>query len=129
MDRRQILKTFNNQFEELMEDLLRVFSNDKDLIACREGLKKARKINPKIIITIFKTDVLVPYSDKIIANDISFFINKDYKEDFVRQTKTNRKVLEKIGTIRDAVSTMGETNQAMVLKYMNNLLKLCNLYN
>jgi len=129
MDKRQILKTFNNQFEELLNDVLIVFPNHTDMITCREGLLQARKMNPKILITIFKTDVLVPYKEQIIKNDIGFFINKDYKDDFVQQTQTNKLVLEKIDKLRDAVRNMGETNQMMVLKYMNNLLKLCNLYN
>lgn len=129
MDKRQILKTFNNQFEELMNDILLVIPNDNDLITCREALLQARKMNPKILINIFKTDVLVPYSEKIRKNDISFFINKDYNEDFIQQNPTNKLVLEKIDKIREVVKEMGENNQLMVLKYMNNLLKLCNLYN
>ena len=129
MDKRQILKTFNNQFGELLDDVLRVFPNDSDVITCREGLLTARKMNPKILITIFKTDVLGPYSDKIMKNDISFFINKDYNEDFVKPNQTNKLILEKIDKIRNAVKMMGEKNQQMVLKYLNNLLKLCTLYN
>ena len=108
MDKRQILKTFNNQFEELMNDILLVIPNDNDLITCREALLQARKMNPKILINIFKTDVLVPYSEKIRKNDISFFINKDYNEDFIQQNPTNKLVLEKIDKIREVVKEMGE---------------------
>ena len=127
MDKTNILKTFNDHFEEFMNDVLRVFPDDGELIACREALRQVRKVNPKLIIVVFKEDILGPYSEEIVDNNISFFINKNYQKDI--RLSNSKKILDKIDKIRDSVRSMTDGDKEKVAKYLNNLLKLCNLYN
>lgn len=127
MNKSNILKTFNNHFEEFVCDVLRVFPNDNDIIACKEALMTMRKGNPKLIIDVFKINVVNPYRDKIIKNDISFFIDKQYNNDLYSENTC--KILEKINILREPIRNMESDDKNKVLKYMNNLLKLCDLYN
>lgn len=122
-----VLKAFNNHFEEFVGDILRVFPNDKDIIAGREALRNIRKANPKIIINIFKENVVGPYHQQIKDNDISFFIEKNYVNEITDEN--SRRILNKIDIIRDPVRNMNDADKNKVLKYLNNLLKLCDLYN
>ena len=49
------LTAFNNQFLEFVEDILRLFPNDKDLITTKNSLLLMKKMNPRLIATNFKT--------------------------------------------------------------------------
>lgn len=130
MDKSRILKTFNDHFKELLDDILRVFPNDNDLIACRAALINMRKMNPKIIITAFTDTVVGPYREEIEKNDLTFFIEKDYNNDIIfSQEKLGNQVLQKIDMIRNPVRKMGKQDKENVIKYLNNLSKLCDLYN
>ena len=48
MDKSRVLKTFNNHFEEFIDDILIVFPDDEDLIAGKSALLSMRKMNPKM---------------------------------------------------------------------------------
>ena len=121
-----VLKTFNNHFDDFVGDILRVFPGDKDIIAGREALRNIRKANPKIIINIFNETVVGPYHQHIKDNDISFFIEKNYTDEITDEN--SRRILSKIDIIREPVRNMNDADKNNVLKYLNNLLKLCDLY-
>lgn len=127
MNKSHILKTFNNHFGEFLDDIVRVFPDNNDIITCREALFSIRKMNPKIIINVFFSSVVGPYRSEIENNDITFFIEKNYKNDIVLDN--SKSVLQKIDLIRDKVRDMSDKDKDNVLKYLNNLLKLCDLYN
>ena len=120
-----ILAAFNNHFEEFVADIQRVFPEDAEIKAAANALSRLRKANPSIIIKGFKTYVSTPYGEQIDDADISFFINKDYSNDVGDQSP----ILEKINMLREPVANMGEEDQAKVLKYLQNLKKLSDLYN
>ena len=126
MNKSNILKTFNNHFEDFMTDILRVFPDDSDLITCQEAILTLRKNNPKIIINVFKTNVIGPYRNEIKNNDINFFINKNYTGEI--DDKFSKQILQKIDLLREPVRKMDDEDKSKVIKYLNNLLKLCDLY-
>ena len=127
MNKSNILKTFNNHFEDFMTDILRVFPDDSDLITCQEAILTLRKNNPKIIINVFKTNVIGPYRNEIKNNNINFFINKNYTGEI--DDKFSKQILQKIDLLREPVRKMDDEDKSKVIKYLNNLLKLCDLYN
>ena len=129
MDKSRILKTFNNHFEEFLEDILRVFPDNKDIITCKQALLTMRKMNPKILISAYKQTVSEPYREQIVNNNIEFFIHKNYNDDMFFTADTNKTVLEKIDLLRKPVGEKCEEDKSSVAKYLNNLLKLCDLYN
>ena len=43
--------------------------------------------------------------------------------------ENSRRILAKIDIIREPVRNMNDADKNNVLKYLNNLLKLCDLYN
>jgi hypothetical protein len=129
MDKSRILKTFNNHFEEFIDDILRVFPDDEDLLACRSALLSMRKMNPKILLSGFQ-QTMFPYKVEIINNDLAFFIEKDYKKEITFSKKDfGNQVLQKIDMIRSPIKNMCDTDKCNVSKYLNNLLKLAELYN
>ena len=85
-----------------------------------------RKANPKMIVKIWKTFIADKYKAQIEANDISFFLTKDYSTD-VSSASGSDKIMESIDRLREPVRNMGVENQAKVMKYIQNLTKLSQL--
>lgn len=124
----QILKAFNNHFLEFVEDVKRVFPDDVDIATAASALEKLKKANPKMIIMAFKQYVSIPYKNEIEAGELDFFISKDYSSDLTG-TSSSSVILEKIDLLRKPISEMKEDDQKKVIKYIQNLTKLADMYN
>jgi len=123
MDKGQILSIFNKQFKEFVEDISRVFPTNSDISTFKTVIGQLLTITPKTIYKTFKKHVVDKYQAEIEAGDINFFINKDYNGDLENNT-----ILEKIDCLRAPVREMNPAEQAKVIKYMQNMAKLCQLY-
>ncbi len=131
----QVMKTFLLQFNEFLEDILRIFPDDKDLITAKVYFDGIRKINPRLIINYWKYLIAEKYNDAVEGNNIDFFIEKDYEND-IEDIATNRSwegdysyINEKICIIRDRVRDQNEANKKITMKYIVNLTRLSKLYN
>lgn len=121
-----ILTAFNDHFLEFLNDVQSVFPDDPDILSAKNALMMIRKANPKMIVKIWKTFIADKYKDQIEANDISFFLTKDYSSD-VSTAAGSDKIMESIDRLREPVRNMGAENQAKVMKYIQNLTKLSQL--
>jgi len=122
-----ILSAFNNQFKEFMDDILRIFPNDKDLMTTKNMMSTLQKGNPRLLIQIWKNFIADPYASEIEAGDIDFFINKDYKSD-VSQLGDSEKIVKAIDRLREPIKNMDSENQQACMKYIQNLSKLSSMY-
>ena len=121
-----ILAAFNDHFLEFLNDVQNVFPEDPDILAAKNALTMIRKANPKMIVKIWKKFIADKYRAQIEANDISFFLSKDYSSD-VSTASGSVKIMESIDRLREPVKNMGVENQAKVMKYIQNLTKLSEL--
>jgi hypothetical protein len=120
-----ILTAFNDHFVEFISDIQLVFPEDADVLTAKNSLIMIRKANPKMIIKIWKSHIVDKYGDQIEKGDLSFFMNKDYSSDI----SGNEKIMDGINRLRDPVKNMTKENQDKSMKYIQNLTKLCNIYN
>lgn len=127
MDKSQILSAFNNHFEEFVTDVQRVFPNNKDIATVAGLISTVRKANPRIIIKAFQEHFIGKYRSHIESGDINFFIDNDYKSD-VASLGASSSVLDKIDCLREPVRNMSKADQDNVVKYMQNLTKLADMY-
>ena len=127
MDKSQILKAFNDHFEEFVNDIHLVFPNNDDIATVKTTITQLRKANPRMIMMVFKEHVIAKYKNEIIDGKINFFIDKDYSRD-IESTGNSKLILEKIDCLREPVRNMSEEDQKKVIKYLQNLSKLCDLY-
>ena len=125
MNKTKLLHAFNNHFFEFVSDILRVFPNDYELKTAQSMLFKLRKSNPKIIINIFIDYVLDNYKSEIMKGNIDYFINKDYTD----IKDLNNAVLSKFNTLKDPIRRMNNDDKMKVIKYIQNLIKISELYN
>jgi hypothetical protein len=126
MDKDQLLTIFNKQFKEFVEDISRVFPLNSDISAFKPIIGQLLTITPKTIYKTFKKHVADKYQAEIEAGDINFFIDKDYNGDLANTD--NNAILEKIDCLRAPVREMNPSEQAKVIKYLQNMAKLCQLY-
>lgn len=127
MSKAQILKGFNDHFMELVLDIERVFPDDNDISTVKNSFVELRKANPKLVIKVFKEQIYDIYNNQIEDGNIDFFINKNYQKD-IGNIADSEYILNKINILRDPVRNMDKTDQEKVIKYMQNLSKLCNIY-
>jgi hypothetical protein len=140
MDKSQLLAIFNKQFKEFVDDFARVFPNNKDISLIKMSIGSLLMIKPSIVYKGYKKFVVDIYRDYLEAGDINFFIDKDYKSDLHTIEESSQFselkklgpssdiMLEKIDALRGPVREMTEKEQANVIKYMQNMLKLSDLY-
>ena len=123
----QILKGFNDHIMELVEDIERVFPNDTDISTVKNSFKELRKANPKMVIKVYKEQIVDLYRDQIEKGNIDFFIDKDYKND-IGNIADSEYILNKINILKDPIRNMEPIDQVKVIKYIQNLSKLCDVY-
>jgi len=122
-----ILKAFTNHLMDFVTDIQKVFPNDSELRTGKIFLEGLIRINPKTVIMGWKECVNDIYKDKITEGDLDYFINKDYNKDLTGTISKN-KILNIIDSFRDKVRNMGNENKKKSMKYVQNLVKLCNMY-
>jgi hypothetical protein len=127
MEPRQILSAFNDHFMEFVDDIQQVFPDNGDIATVKTSLISFRKTNPRLVLLAFKEYVIERYRNEIIAGDINFFIDKDYKQD-LGSVGSAKLILEKIDCLRKPIREMKADEQTKVIEYMRNLLKLSDMY-
>ena len=121
------LTAFNNQFLEFVEDILRLFPNDKDLITTKNSLLLMKKMNPRLIVMAWRDFIAMPYANEIETGGLEFFLNKDYSGDLSTMTDA-RKILDVIERLRVPLRNLHDDDKVMAMKYISNLTKLSLLY-
>ena len=105
-----------------------VFPNDKDILLAKNSLLWIRKANPKLIIYVWTVDVIKKYKTEIEEGNMDFFINNDYSQD-VKDNSSQAKIIEGIDRLRDSFRAMTNEEKKTIIKYIQNLTKLADLYN
>ena len=108
------LKTFNQQFLQFLEDILVVFPSDVDIMNMKNTINTVKKFNPSMLIKMWYQYVWIPYSDQVMNDDISFFVEKNYGED--------------IKLLRIPIRNLDEENQIKCMRYIKNLSLLSDKY-
>ena len=122
-----ILTAFNKHFGDFLDDVQNVFPNSVDILTAKNALNLIRKSNPKMLVNIWMKYIVTPYDEQIELGDISFFINKDYKNDLVN-LKSSDTVMDSINRLRDPIRSMSPEDQEKTMKYIQNLSKLAKMY-
>jgi hypothetical protein len=128
-DRPLIIRTFNELFFELLDDVIKILPNSGGLKTARRSFQTLADLNKSVLIKCWHKFVYLKYKDQIFSGNIEFFFEKDYSTDIVKLSNPD-KVLEVIDSIRDPVKEVCCTpvNKAHVTTYMQNLTKLSIAY-
>ena len=127
-EKSRYLRAFNDHFIQFVMDIHKVFPKDDDILYSLNALKEIRKINPRLIMMIFTDHVVKNYKDKLMSGNIDYFLDKDYSDD-IKYMKNANSIVEKINKLRDPIRKMNDVDKLKILKYLQNLIKLCDYYN
>ena len=129
MDKATILKAFNNQFEEFLEDVEILFPDNRDIKTSKTGLLMLRKANPKKIVSVWYRYICLKYEDEIENENLDYFLTKDYSSDLKMDEGATDKVMEAIDKIREPLRQLEPDNRKKTLQYLKNLNQLSKIYN
>jgi hypothetical protein len=129
MDKSTILKAFNNQFEEFLEDVEVLFPNNTDIKTSKTGLTMLRKANPKMIVSVWYRYICLKYEDEIEKENLEYFLTKDYSSDLKMDEGSANKMLEGIDKIREPLRHLDAGNRKKTIQYLKNLNQLSKIYN
>lgn len=129
MDKTTILKAFNTQFEEFLDDIEILFPENKDIRTTKTGLMMMRKANPKMIVSVWYRYICIKYEEEIDKENLDYFLSKDYKDDLKMDEGAANKVLEGIDKIREPLRGLDADNTKKCVQYLKNLDQLSKIYN
>jgi hypothetical protein len=126
-DKSTILKTFNTQFFDFMDDVLVVFPDNSEILTARKYFETIKKANPTAILKAWYSYVYSPYKQVIDEGNISFFFEKDYQSD-LSIIANSGEVMQMIDRIRAPLRGMSDENKSHTAKYVQILSKLSAVY-
>lgn len=129
MDKTTILKAFNNQFEEFLEDVEVLFPENNDIKTTKTGLTMLRKANPKMIVSVWYRYICIKYETEIEKENLEYFLTKDYSNDLKMDEGAANKVLDGIDKIREPLRHLDPVNKKKTIQYLKNLNQLSKIYN
>jgi soluble cytochrome b562 len=128
MDKREIMVAFNNQYKEFMDDIERLFPDEKEVKQMKQGIEMLKKANPRKLIELWKVFVTDKYQKEIDEGDYNFFTNKDYSTDLDEFAKNNNEVVNSIEKFKSYTKQLDSKNLETAMTYVKNLSTLCILY-
>ena len=129
MDKTTILKAFNTQFEEFLEDIETLFPESKDIRTTKTALGMMRKANPKMIVSVWYRYICVKYEEEIEKENLEYFLSKDYATDLKMDPGSANKALEAIDKLRGPLRELDTDNTKKCVQYLKNLNQLSKIYN
>lgn len=120
-------KAFNTLFSDFLEDVTRIFPEDKNIKVAKTSIETVRKANPAIIIKTWNKHVTEKYGDVIQQGNLQYFIEKDYSEDLQKIANAGD-IVKTIDMLREPIKSMSKENQQHTLEYLQKLCKLSQAY-
>ena len=122
-----ILRGFNNHFFEFLDEIIRIFPENREIRDARGTFDIIKKANPTAIVKAWFLYVYEKYKDIIEQGNLDFFFEKDYSEDLVNITNANE-IMKTIDIIRTPIKEMSKESKDAAIQYVKNLCKLSQLY-
>jgi hypothetical protein len=129
MDKTTILKAFNSQFEEFLEDIELLFPENKDIRTTKTGLMMMRKANPKKMVSVWYRHICIKYEDEIEKENLEYFLTKDYSDDLKMEDGAVDKVMAAIDKLREPLRELNPENTKKCVQYLKNMNQLSKIYN
>jgi hypothetical protein len=122
-DKITVQRAFNAHFIDLLNDIALCYPENVDIMTSKVSFENIKKLNPGIIIQVWYKYVFLRYKEQIDAGNVSFFFEKDYRED-VTKLRNQDKVLNMIEKVREPLKSLDDKNKEHISNYLRNLNKL-----
>jgi len=126
-DKTTLLRAFNNHFFEFLDEIIRIFPENREIKDARTTFEVIKKANPTALVKCWQIYVYEKYKDVIDQGNLNFFFEKDYSEDLVYMSNSEE-IMQTIDVIREPMKSMSDESKTASLQYINNLCTLSNSY-
>jgi hypothetical protein len=116
-----VLGAFNTQLVNFFEELCNSFPEEKDIRMACEAIKGAKKINPRLLLDLFREHVYKDASAAIYQKDfqqVRMYAQKKVESQF-------NEMISALALFDKHWDTMGSNNQNTIWQYLNVLCLLC----
>ena len=122
---------FNKKLQELLNDLIVVFPDDKDFKLFKNSVRLITLADVKKPLQMFKLSLTDEYKRNIEERNTDFFLNNDYSDvlnnDIIKQSMNDDDVNKKlINKLKGYWKDLNNNNRDTIWTYFNILLKLSN---
>ena len=133
VDKSTLLKAFNGQLEEFLEDIVILFPENRDIKTSKTALVMMKQANPKMLLSVWYRYIYVKYAEQIEEENIDYFLDKDYTQDVAKLDNNSgsgsgSSVIESINKLKGPLRELNEENTMKCLQYLKNLNNLSNMY-
>lgn len=130
---------FNSQLEELLQQLVSLFPDMRNLKELGLMLGVTKSLNFKLPLDTFKAAVLTPYDQELRSHDEAFFIKQLDYEDVITSAASSRAasssmpssaVTSSIHSLIDALKDvwqrqLDDESRSNIWRYIDNLVTIC----
>ena len=127
-DKPTLSRAFNTHLTEFLADIINIYPTNSDIIQAKSTFETIKKANPAIMVKAWFKHVYLPYKDIIDSGNITFFFEKDYRQD-VQSLANAVEIMNMIDKIRAPMREMDEANKKHCANYVQNLSKISGMYN
>ena len=122
---------FNKKLQELLNDLIVVFPDDKDFKLFKNSVRLITLADVKKPLQMFKLSLTDEYKKNIEETNTEFILKNDYSDvlnnDIIKQTMNDDDVNKKlINKLKGYWKDLNDNNRDTIWTYFNILLKLSN---
>lgn len=128
------LQRFNTQLENMLDDLIRIFPDAKDIKVYREKFLLARGANSQLVLLVFLKYVY-PYKQKIFDRDEDFFLSDNLTNEITNNDEIRKEteadseyILTKALGLKGLWKRMDEEQRDTLWTYFRVLVVLCERY-
>jgi hypothetical protein len=123
-----IVKLFNSQFNEFLEDVSVVFPDNKDIKTAKFMNSNISRITPTVPIKLWYNNIVVNYYDGINTDDIfNLLFTVDFKP-AINSYDGMYSILEIIDLIKTLALELSDSEKNKITKYVINLCKISMMY-
>ena len=116
MSKKLFIEAFYTQFGEFLNELTKMYPDDKDFPSFASNLSMMKFMNPMYPINFVKTDVVDKYKDKILSRDESFFLTSEE----IKQTTD----IDIVYKLKSYIQDMSPQNKEAVWSYIEIITKI-----
>jgi|688.fasta_scaffold585683_2 hypothetical protein len=128
-DKSTILRTFNTNFFQFLDELIHLFPEKREIQTAKVGFETIKKSNPTLLAKLWYSHIYCKYKDAIDSNNIDFFLEKDYQTEILNINSNTEEILNFIENIRDPLRNLNAENKNQSMKYIKLLSQLSVMYN
>ena len=129
MEKKHIVKAFNEHIIDLYDDLKIIFPKNNDVRAGKTMVETFSKFNRKKMISSWHTYITNKYGEKIDAGDDDFFLQHTFEEECAGYTGSSKQEnMQWMEDLKKLWKQMNSENRSKTIKYFQNLTTMSRLY-